>query len=887
MGSADDFGSSLFKKKEAKGLGVTTNLDQKEAFGLGVNTNLAQAVASGSSSTNVDRLTVDIRPERWNEVHNYYFAVVEADKDGRTSNVIRPKSGGGVTGESSLNPDFEFSTKFVSLNIPPSALNVSVQFASSVVATNRGILEENNGVVFRMIQISGTTGVWSGRRTDKQPSSSSSSFNLSQIFPGAVEAVKNLKKVANGALGDNPNLDAKRETLPSSDLEDTGYNQFWQLNNLFLEYSNNKKKRGAGSLRLIFGAPKDNITYVVTPVSFDLRRDSSSPLQYKYSISLKCWDISSAFSFNSAALEFVPDKDKPFSIQSLLERIRKVRNAVNAASNVIKAVQSDVNEILQTINQVVLVAKDIVGVERDLLDFGPTLKQNINSMIESNKAQWAQVLNAKGSHGPLQQLFLEGGTGGLGKAIGSKGSTLLAGSAIGVTPEVAVTLGLDSTKVVNASPSGQKSTKDLSDVAGFKVINDYLDSPDAETTPLSKLGTLPASLKAAIQDQVQKSATITAKDIGTLTTKLKQVSESIAYAKGMMDPTYAKLFSIPAPTPSTVVPTNEDIILSAQIEDGRDALIGSMATGTVYGEKPDDPYSKANSIFEPNDQMPTPLSAIPVFFQRGSTLDDMSKQYLGDANRAREIAILNQLRAPYVDEEGFNRSVFLASGRTFVVNDGSNLVANQKVTLYGTGIGSTRRTILSINDIGGGQRRVVTDGPSNLDQYTSAKSPYLNARLPGTVGSGDTILIPLGNPVSDALPGRQTPLLQRLTYAEKTFKVDIALDANGDLAVGPDGDFSRAYGYQNAVQALKILLETEQGELEQHRSFGIVTEVGNTTTSLNANLSNSIKNAVVSDPRFQSANATAKLNGTAIEIRVDAQGSNGTGLIPVEFKITT
>jgi hypothetical protein len=149
------------------------------------------------------------------------------------------------------------------------------------------------------------------------------------------------------------------------------------------------------------------------------------------------------------------------------------------------------------------------------------------------------------------------------------------------------------------------------------------------------------------------------------------------------------------------------------------------------------------------------------------------------------------------------------------------------------------------------------------------------------------ILIPSGQS-NRSVNGRQTSLNERLSHAEKVFKVDMALSDTGDLAIGTDGDILKSYGYKNAVQAIQIALETEKGELEQHLAYGLDAQVGEKLTGdLITGINQSCKDAVTSDPRFQTANVTARLDGSALNIRVDAIGSNGTGLIPVEFKVTT
>ena len=162
----------------------------------------------------------------------------------------------------------------------------------------------------------------------------------------------------------------------------------------------------------------------------------------------------------------------------------------------------------------------------------------------------------------------------------------------------------------------------------------------------------------------------------------------------------------------------------------------------------------------------------------------------------------------------------------------------------------------------------------------------LAARIPGTVGPGDVLLMPSPEAVIQAAAVRPTPLQTRLSAAEKLFKVDFALTETNDFAVTANGDIQRSYGYANAAQALKLKLTIEQKELEQHQTFGLGLLVGlrNSDITLET-LSEQIRTAVESDPRFVSADVVAHLNGSAINFEVSAIGAKGTGLIPVDFEI--
>ena len=202
---------------------------------------------------------------------------------------------------------------------------------------------------------------------------------------------------------------------------------------------------------------------------------------------------------------------------------------------------------------------------------------------------------------------------------------------------------------------------------------------------------------------------------------------------------------------------------------------------------------------------------------------------------------------------------------------------------------TTRRHIINIQDIGAGQYKITVDGLPDLNQYDSSKYPKLYARLPGTVGSGDILLMPSDQPADEQSVLRSTPLTERLSYAEKVFKVDAALDVkSSDLIVSSSGDIARSYGYQNAIQAIKLIIETETKELFLHPEYGIDLVIGRAMNKdLYKEATERIRASIVKDPRFNNAVVTVKKDGTDIRIMVEVIGSNGTGRIPLEFQIAT
>jgi hypothetical protein len=367
--------------------------------------------------------------------------------------------------------------------------------------------------------------------------------------------------------------------------------------------------------------------------------------------------------------------------------------------------------------------------------------------------------------------------------------------------------------------------------------------------------------------------------------KLQELSDNIAAQSGLLDSTYAQIYGVPAPGVSAKTPTEDDLIMMADIQETVNSLIALTVSTDTFQTKEPDLFFEASNFLPDGESIPTPLSAYPVIANRGDTLEKISLIHLGDSNRAKEIAILNGLRAPYIDEKGFTLSISNAAGRSFIINDTNNLMMGQKILINGNGQASTRRTILNIENIGNYSYKVTVDGNSDLDRFGPVTSPYLKASKLGTVGPGDTILIPSGSPGDQTDEIRPTTLLSKLSYAEKIFKVDMALAANGDLKVDPSGDISRSYGYSNAIQTIRLALETEKGSLGRHPNYGLPNIIGDNKKISKTEIIKSIENRIKADPRFEDATVSVAVEGNTVKVRVNAQGAHGTGRIPVEFQI--
>ncbi len=267
------------------------------------------------------------------------------------------------------------------------------------------------------------------------------------------------------------------------------------------------------------------------------------------------------------------------------------------------------------------------------------------------------------------------------------------------------------------------------------------------------------------------------------------------------------------------------------------------------------------------------VSKFYVPFEFGSTLERMSYKYLGDASRWVEIAAINALKSPYVDEEGFLID-FIASGagNSFSVASANNLYVGQVVEISSDVQRTEVRTIRSIDTVSSVEVIITVDGNEDMAKFTVADNSKLKAFLPNTVNSNQLIAIPSTVPIN--VPGtiRLNPDEDDLTFITYTAKADFLLhfdkQNNADIAF-TGADIKIARGMQNIQQAATIKVLIKLGDLLHDPSFGNPIEVGSSQADINAkDIISQLSILYSQDPRFNSVRA-GRVSKTANAILVD------------------
>jgi hypothetical protein len=833
---------------------------------------------------------IAINAANWNAGGRYDFTILVDQGDG----TLAPPSQAWLT-------KYGFNTYLMRLQLPPGSIDINTPFAMEVTATAGGVLEESAGVVFRNITIAGNTGVLPQKTnlgSSGTPAGSLASVAQS-IFPSAFsainQAVSSAQSVVSSVVGPGNNGPAN-----PGPLNQTGYFQFWNLYSFFVAYAEAKKKIGNGSLRLVFNSRKDGIGYLVTPMTFNLSRNKSSPMLYNYQIGLKAWGIQTPAQIPDGLQSYqVPTPANVGAVMAALNTLAAATTAINSASGAIAGLQTDLASIVDVYAQGVIAASAVIGVAASITNFGSVLSSNASNIVANadgtlqnalatvSPAQTQSVVASQGvqtnptaavpvvsveTQGPSSQ----GTQSSLQSAAGPGAPTL---PSIG-TAAASRSTG-SATTPTGETPTAPPNTLN-SQVAAFQaLISDLTFSAKG----LSSLGTLPSQVQAQVDAYNQQALGITSTQIQTLASQLQTIVDNQSANVGLMNPAYALAYGLTPPA-ATRQANEQDIILQAQILNAKRAWLSLLATGQIFQTRNVDPFAIANENLESDDQLVSPNSSLVVAVNRQDSLETLAQRYLGDANRAREIALLNSLRAPYIDNTGFYVSLIGAAGASVIVGNIVNLELGQPITLSSSGVAATTRMIRAITEINSTEWELNLSGQANLAPFGTG-SGQLWARLPGCVGAGSTVLIP--DPDDSATsPLRPTPLYDSLSSADKVFGIDLALAPDGqDLAVAPYGDLTYVTGYKNAVQVLQILAETRKGERRMHPGFGINVSTGERNSDLTPeSIASDLESQIVADGRFTGADVGVNFNGGSVtSIGVRAQGANGTGLVPVNFQV--
>jgi hypothetical protein len=809
---------------------------------------------------------VEIEGKRWNELFPYRLLVVDTKtntvvtKSGNpTVNVIYKKGVG-------TRMLFENFDEYWDLQLPitPQQLQITTQFAIGVSATQNGIVEEHGGVRFKNIMCSGTMGVWAQR-----PSVGKSPENqtwIQTLFGGTLNAVTNLtNQVETLARSVTQNHPAAKPTsvAPPNDGQGTGY-VYAMLWDQFLEqYAEAKKDPTKASWRLVFDIPKQNQSFIVTPVQFTWNQSVENPNEIRYSFQLKAWKrIKLAKGIEPEIFDDLV-KLSPNVLQRALIAIENARRVVGAATNVVKAVRSDFQTPFNALRQVSLLIKDLVGLPLAIIDLP-------RQIFSDYRSQLKDVIQDMRDKNEMLEEISKGWGGGNDYWMGRNKKNE----------------GIKSASV----ESGQNGTE-ASNGEKTDPTNKIFESPEEHFDLFNSINIYDLSLTPEQQSRINSlqtdPATITVDDLLKSRQQLLELALQISNFFGSGDSYFSSVYKRSAPYVRSQEVTIDEYQILQSIYDAIQEIDNLTATQQIDDGRIATAMEYVGGVANANDiPFETSQSKIKVPVPYGLSIEEIAARYLGNSDRWIEIVTLNALKSPYIDEDGFVLPLLSnASGRQLNVASSKNLYLGQKVTLQSNTQIPTSRRIINIERINDLNYLISLDGQDDLDYYTVLDGARLKAYLPGTINSENQIFIPSNLSPSNTVNTREISDLSKDSLVGLS-KIDWLLQDSGDIALDVYGDIKLASGLTNLVQALKLKFLVPAGKLLKHPEFGTQIKAGVSAAEINASdVMKQVKEAILADKRFSSIQKLeVVLNGPKLTINV-AVGYNKNEVLPLSFSV--
>jgi hypothetical protein len=797
---------------------------------------------------------------RWNKLWPYQLVVVDQQADG-TYTAKR-------TGDANTTWTF-------TLPISPEALQISAPFAIETDITLGGFIEKHNGLAIRMLSMSGTTGVFFGRKEAPATPDFSTFTTAQSIFagelPGTLAAANQLSASFNDLRNGRTFPTNAVEQSTFDDLTNsgngklTGYFQF-RLLELFLEaYAELKRTTEGRRSRLAFVINKHEQAYLVSPINFDLQRSAARPLEYNYSLQLKS---AKRVKLTPGAADivktYVPVQRDPGALAKLLNKVQQVRVVLQNARKTIAAVGGDVEHtIFQPLQQLTLMVKDALSVPLSVADLA-------DSIIQDTKAA---ILNLKQTKSAVKNFPQNAAAAGRM-----------------VTQEA-----FDIDTQVNALAAEQADDPRSRSSQIAHPANDPFIRPTDNYDYFSLINVGDLQLQPAVVSKIAAARNaarrLTRLDFENQRDAIATTAAAFSNAIGMGGATYNEVFGITSSIAPAADPSDDDLEVVYALND----LVIEMNRLVVTNDNDPNPKLDAMATVAGLAQrsgiaFKIPRSKFSVPFPYGSTLEMLSARYLGSPGRWYEIAALNGLQAPYVDEEGFKLPLLVnGAENNILVADASNLYVGQPVWIESIGTTRTSRHIANIEPLAPGQFFVTVDGPSDLDSYKTMSNAFLQAFLPNTVNSQMTIFIPSNVEPKDNEDFRvkEVPGIDVFDKLLQVGGIDLLLTPKNDLVITPEGDVRWATGLTNIVQKVRIALSTVRGTLLEHPEFGLPVEVGRSLADFTADeMSRAANDLFSNDPTFEGVEGVAvNINGPVTQMGLGVRISGLQQVIPISADI--
>jgi hypothetical protein len=716
------------------------------------------------------------------------------------------------------------------LPINPESLTNSMPFATVLQATFGGVIENNGGVPLRQITLTGNLGVINDRDTSEGLGSILNT--IGGIAGGTIQAAQDLAASAQSTgLGPQFTQNLYDAAVPnvSSGVPErsTGYFQWLYLQRFLETYAEAKKTERGNRLRLALYIWKEQAAWLISPDVLQLTRTNDKPLEYQYT-------------FRATAYSRVnPDNiANTGTIGVAAFPLVTSAGSRSALSNALNRIQSARATVKKTKNLAIAINADFEKtVGGTLRSTGLLLKDVVGAaktwedFPDSIKNTAYRIIN---ENAPIFKNLV---TGGPSKASSSAG----------------------------------------------KLVSVAVDTSAIDTVPVDQLSNSTPALRTAMAVETARVRALTTHDFRNMRQQVEDFNSFLSAKVGLPDP------RVPNPPAAIRDATKDDFKLIAALAESTDAI---SQMSVVQKQQPETSLLDyvAGLASAAGINMRRALSKYYVPFPYGSTLEQLALQYLGDATRWDEIAALNELRQPYIDEVGQDQALLAnGNGNGIVVSDGTLLQIDHLVSISSRTQLSESRRVVAIKELAAGYWSVTLSGMPDLNKFKISDQAAIHFFLPATVNSGKVIFIPSDSPTTNTdLELRFVPTISDLERLLQVGGVDGALTNAGDIAITPDGNWPLVQGLANLIQYARVALSTPVGSLLLYPGFGIDVQIGQSLADTSAaDILASIKNSFRLNSAFTgiaSALVTTEGPVTRITLELAIKGMDAT--LPVIFEVS-